>query len=206
MSHQAKGSPTVYVVEDDPDVRDGLKDLFESVGLRSQTFDSTADFQRAKRPDDVSCLILDVRLPGLSGLDFQAELAEAKIVMPIIFITGHGDIPMSVKAMKAGAVEFLTKPVREQELLDAVHIALNHDSNRRGENEKLRDLRARHECLSPRENEIMTLVCSGLMNKQVAAKVGVSEVTVKVHRHNLMKKLGARSLAELVRIADRLTA
>lgn len=194
--------PIIYVVDDDRDVRKGLKDLFESVGLRSQTFESTADFLRAERPDEVSCLILDVRLPGPSGLDFQAELAAAKIAMPIIFITGHGDIPMSVKAMKAGAIEFLTKPLREQDLLDAVRIALNRDSGRRIENEKLRDLRARHETLSPREREIMALVCSGLMNKQVAMKVGLSEVTVKVHRHNIMKKLGAQSLPELVRMAD----
>jgi FixJ family two-component response regulator len=204
MQDQVKGSPIVYVVDDDQDVRDGLKALFESVGLQSQTFRSTADFLQSKRPDEVSCLILDVRLPGLSGLDFQTELAEANIVTPIIFITGHADIPMSVKAMKAGAVEFLTKPVREQDLLDAVRVALDRDGGRRNENEKLRDLRARHESLSPRESEILTLVCSGLMNKQVAAQMGVSEVTVKVHRHNLMKKLGARSLAELVRMADRL--
>jgi RNA polymerase sigma factor (sigma-70 family) len=201
---QSKDSPVVYVVDDDPDVLGGLKTLLESVGLRSQTFASTSEFLQSKRGDEVSCLILDVRLPGLSGLDFQAELAQAQIVTPIIFITGHGDIPMSVKAMKAGAVEFLTKPVREQDLLDAVRLALTRDSARREETEKVRDLQTRQEALSPREREIMALVCTGLMNKQVAAKMGVSEVTVKVHRHNLMKKLGAKSLAELVRMADRL--
>src|SRR4051812_4988469 len=175
MQDQPKGDPIVYVVDDDEDVREGLKALLESVGLKCQIFESTADFLRSKRVDGMSCLILDVRLPGLSGLDFQAELAQAQIVTPIIFITGHGDIPMSVKAMKAGAVEFLTKPVREQDLLDAVRLALTRDSARRAETEKVRDLRARHEGLSPREREIMALVCTGLMNKQVAAKMGVSE-------------------------------
>jgi RNA polymerase sigma factor (sigma-70 family) len=202
MQNHPKGGPTVYVVDDDQDVREGLKVLFKSIGLRCEIFESTAEFLRTRRGDDVSCLILDVRLPGLSGLDFQAELSRAQIVMPIIFITGYGDIPMTVRAMKAGAVEFLTKPVREQDLLDAVRIALNRDSERRRENDKLRDIQTRYTKLSPREREIMALVCSGLMNKQVAAKMGVSEVTVKVHRHNLMKKLGAKSLAELVRMAD----
>jgi FixJ family two-component response regulator len=204
MQAQSEGEPIVYVVDDDQDVREGLKALIESVGLRCQIFESTAEFLRNKRGNDVSCLILDVRLPGLSGLEFQAELSQAQIVTPIIFISGHGDIPMTVKAMKAGAVEFLTKPVREQDLLDAVRVALNRDSARRRENDTLRDLRTRYATLSPREREIMVLVCTGLMNKQVAAKMGVSEVTVKVHRHNLMKKLGAKSLAELVRMADSL--
>ena len=206
MQNQPEGEPTVYVVDDDQDVREGLKALIESVGLRCQIFESTAEFLRNKRVDDVSCLILDVRLPGLSGLEFQAELSQAQIVTPIIFISGHGDIPMTVKAMKAGAVEFLTKPVREQDLLDAVRVALNRDSARRRENDTLRDLRTRYATLSPREREVIALVCSGLMNKQAAAKIGVSEITVKVHRHNLMKKLGAKSLAELVRMADSLKA
>jgi RNA polymerase sigma factor (sigma-70 family) len=204
MQGESEGEPIVYVLDDDQDVREGLKALLESVGLRCQVFESTADFLQSKQVDGVSCLILDVRLPGLSGLDFQAELSQAQVVTPIIFITGHGDIPMTVKAMKAGAVEFLTKPVREQDLLDAVRVALNRDRARRNESDKLRDLRTRYATLSPREREIMVLVCSGLMNKQVAAKMGVSEVTVKVHRHNLMKKLGAKSLAELVRMADSL--
>ena len=202
MHDQLKSSPVVFVVDDDRDVREGLKTLLESVGLRAQVFASTTEFLQSKRVEDVSCLILDVRLPGLSGLDFQSELSQAQITIPIIFITGYGDIPMSVKAMKAGAVEFLTKPVREQDLLDAVRAALNRDRARRADNERLRDFRARYEALSPREREIMTLVCTGLMNKQVAAKMGVSEVTVKVHRHNLMKKMGVKSLAALVRIAD----
>jgi len=202
MHDQLKSSPVVFVVDDDRDVREGLKTLLESVGLRAQVFASTTEFLQSKRVEDVSCLILDVRLPGLSGLDFQSELSQAQITIPIIFITGYGDIPMTVKAMKAGAVEFLTKPVREQDLLDAVRVALNRDRARRADNERLRDFRARYEALSPREREIMTLVCTGLMNKQVAAKMGVSEVTVKVHRHNLMKKMGVKSLAALVRIAD----
>ena len=202
MQDQLKSSPVVFVVDDDRDVREGLKTLLESVGLRAQVLASTTEFLQSKRVEDVSCLILDVRLPGLSGLDFQSELSQAQIAIPIIFITGYGDIPMTVKAMKAGAVEFLTKPVREQDLLDAVRVALNRDRARRADNERLRDFRARHEALSPREREIMTLVCTGLMNKQVAAKMGVSEVTVKVHRHNLMKKMGVKSLAALVRIAD----
>jgi FixJ family two-component response regulator len=204
MQDQSKSAPIVYIVDDDPDVREGLEALLESVGLKSQSFDSPAEFLRSKRVDEVSCLILDVRFPELSGLDFQAGLAQAQIAMPIIFITGYGDIPMTVKAMKAGAVEFLTKPLREHDLLDAVRVALNRDSARRRENDRLRDLRARYAALSPREREIMALVCSGLMNKQVAAKMTISEVTVKVHRHNLMKKLGAKSLAELVRMADSL--
>ncbi len=202
MHDQLKSSPVVFVVDDDRDVREGLKTLLESVGLRAQVFASTTEFLQSKRVEDVSCLILDVRLPGLSGLDFQSELSREQIAIPIIFITGYGDIPMTVKAMKAGAVEFLTKPVREQDLLDAVRAALNRDRARRADNERLRDFRARYEALSPREREIMTLVCTGLMNKQVAAKMGVSEVTVKVHRHNLMKKMGVKSLAALVRIAD----
>jgi len=202
MHDQLKSSPVVFVVDDDRDVREGLKTLLESVGLRAQVFASTTEFLQSKRVEDVSCLILDVRLPGLSGLDFQSELSREQIAIPIIFITGYGDIPMTVKAMKAGAVEFLTKPVREQDLLDAVRVALNRDRARRADNERLRDFRARYEALSPREREIMTLVCTGLMNKQVAAKMGVSEVTVKVHRHNLMKKMGVKSLVALVRIAD----
>jgi FixJ family two-component response regulator len=204
MRSHSTDTPIVYVVDDDRDVREGLESLFDSVGLRCQVFASTAELLQSKRDDDISCLVLDVRLPGLSGLDFQAELLQAKIATPIIFITGHGDIPMSVKAMKAGAIEFLTKPVREQELLDAVHLAFSRARAKQNENEKLLDLRARYKTLSPRERMIMKLVCSGLRNKQVAGKIGISEITVKVHRHNLMKKIGARSLPELVRMADSL--
>jgi FixJ family two-component response regulator len=204
MQAQSADEPIVYVVDDDVDVREGLSDLLTSVGLRVSTLASTSEFLSRKRPDQVNCLILDIRLPGLSGLDFQTELAKAQITIPIIFISGHGDIPMTVRAMKGGAVEFLTKPVREQDLLDAVRIALDRDRARRELEKMTQDLRVRYESLSSREQDVMASVTSGLMNKQVAAKIGVSEVTVKVHRHNLMKKLGAKSLAELVRMADAL--
>ena len=202
MQHRTNGDAIVYVVDDDLDVREGLKSLFQSVGLRSQAYGSTAEFLTAKLADEVSCLILDVRLPGLSGLDFQEELARSKANIPVIFVTGHGDIPMSVKAMKGGAVEFLSKPVREQDLLDAVRIALDRDQDRREAHSKTRGLRDRYNALSPREQQVMGLVCAGLMNKQAAAEIGISEITVKVHRHNVMKKLGAKSLPELVRMAD----
>jgi FixJ family two-component response regulator len=194
----------VYVVDDDADVREGVTVLLQSVGLRAVALSSTVEFLAYKRPEGPSCLILDVRLPGLSGLDFQAELARAEIDVPIIFITGHGDIPMTVKAMKAGAVEFLTKPFREQDLLDAVRIALERDRARRELQLQSQSLRARYDALSDRERQVMSLVCAGLMNKQVAAEIGVSEVTVKVHRHNLMKKLDASSFADLVRMAEAL--
>jgi FixJ family two-component response regulator len=196
--------PVVYIIDDDSDARTGLSALMQSVGLCATTFGSTIDFLKHKRPERTSCLILDVRLPGLSGLDFQSELAKADVNIPIIFITGYGDIPMSVQAIKSGAVEFLTKPVREQDLLDAVRVALDRDRAKRELDVKVGDLRARFEELSSREQQVMSLVCAGLMNKQAAAEIGVSEVTVKVHRHNVMKKLGARSLAELVRMADSL--
>jgi FixJ family two-component response regulator len=202
MEAAAADNPIVYVVDDDIDVREWLESLFESVGLRAAVFASTEEFLRSYRSDDASCLILDVRLPGLSGLDFQAVLAAAKINIPIIFITGYGDIPMTVKAMKAGAVEFLAKPFREQDLLDAVRLALQRDRARREQDNARRDLRARYDRLSRRERQVMSLVTAGLMNKQVAAEMGLSEVSVKVHRHHVMQKLGAKSLAELVRIAD----
>jgi len=192
----------VFVVDDDAPVREALQRLMRSVGLQAQTFGTTAEFLNAKLPDVASCLVLDVRLPGISGLDFQSELAKAKIYVPIIFITGHGDIPMSVKAMKAGAVEFLTKPFRDQELLDAIGIALNLDRTRRENEKAVSNLRALFDSLTPREREVMALVTAGLMNKQIAAQLGVSEVTVKVHRGNAMGKMRARSLAELVRMAD----
>ena len=176
--------------------------MLQSVGLKVEVFGSPAEWLANKLPEQVSCLVLDVRLPGLSGLDLQAELAAAQIKVPVIFITGHGDIPMTVKAMKAGAMEFLTKPVREQDLLDAVRAALDRDRSRREYDQEIHELRTRFGALSTRERQIMALVTSGLMNKQIAGEIGVSEVTVKVHRHNVMKKLGARSLADLVRIAD----
>jgi FixJ family two-component response regulator len=192
----------VFVVDDDASVRQALQSLFRSVGLQAQVFGSTAEFLSSDLPDVASCLVLDVRLPGISGLDFQNELAKARILVPIIFITGHGDIPMSVKAMKAGAVEFLTKPFRDQELLDAIGIALNLDRTRRENAKAVSNLRALFESLTPREREVMALVTAGLMNKQIAAQLNVSEVTVKVHRGNAMGKMRARSLAELVRMAD----
>jgi FixJ family two-component response regulator len=204
MPDQYPSGPIIYIVDDDADVREGLQNLLHSVGLRSETFSSTAALLKSKLSDEVSCLILDVRLPGLSGLDFQAEVAKEQIRVPIIFITGYADVPMSVKAMKAGAVEFLTKPIREQDLLDAVRMALERDRGRRQHDSDMQELRANYDLLSLREREVMRLVVAGLMNKQAAAEIGISEVTLKVHRHNIMKKLGARSLAELVRMADSL--
>lgn len=195
---------TVCVVDDDADVRGGMESLLHSVGLDCRTFSSTREFLDYASASEVSCLILDVRLPGLSGLDLQAELLRENIDIPIIFITGYGDIPMTVKAMKAGAVEFLPKPVREQDLLDAVGVALQRDRARREIDLHTHDWLSKYEALTPREQEVMKGVCAGLMNKQVAAEIGVSEITVKVHRHNLMKKFGARSLVELVRISDHL--
>jgi len=192
----------VFVIDDDASVRTALVSLLRSVGLEACVFGSTAEFLSAELPDIASCLVLDVRLPGISGLDFQSELAKAKIQVPIIFITGHGDIPMSVRAMKAGAVEFLTKPFRDQELLDAIQVALSLDHTRRETEKSTSLLRTRYETLTSREREVMPLVAAGLMNKQIAAQLNVSEITVKVHRGHVMGKMGARSLAELVRMAD----
>jgi FixJ family two-component response regulator len=194
----------VIVVDDDRAIRQALRNLFRSVGLQVELFGSATEFLDARLPDVPSCLVLDVRLPGLSGLDFQDQLARARVQIPIIFMTGHGDIPMSVKAIKAGAVEFLTKPFRDQDMLDAVQLALERDRLRREEERGISDIKARFETLSEREREVMALVTSGLMNKQIAGRLGVSEITVKVHRGNVTRKMGARSLAELVRIADRL--
>jgi FixJ family two-component response regulator len=195
----------VFVIDDDASVRQALTSLLQSVALNVEAFGSPVDFFKKRRmADDIAaaCLILDVRLPGISGLDFQAELAKSHTHLPIIFISGHGDIPMTVRAMKAGAVEFLTKPFREQDLLEAVQIALQRDRNRRIEEGAVLQMRARFEALTRREQQIFGLVTAGLMNKQVAAELGVSEITVKVHRGNVMKKMGARSLANLVRMAD----
>lgn len=205
MKEQLQAKPTVFVVDDDASLRQALKSLLQSVGLQVEVFGSAADFLRNWFPDDVSgCLVLDVRLPGVSGLDFQAELAKANILIPIIFITGYGDIPMTVRAMKAGAVEFLTKPFRDQDLLDAVQVALERDRTRRERDKTIQEIRGRFDGLTHREQEVIGFVASGLMNKQIAAELGVSEITVKVHRGSAMKKMGARSLADLVRMTDAL--
>jgi FixJ family two-component response regulator len=196
--------PTVFVVDDDESMREALHSLFRSVSLRVETFGSTADFLRSTLPDAASCLVLDVRLPGLSGLDFQAELAKANIHIPIIFMTGHGDIPMSVQAMKAGAIDFLAKPFRDQEMLDAVARALDRDQKRRDSEMAIAEIQVRLDSLTSREREVMAFVVEGLMNKQAAAKLGVSEITVKVHRANMMRKMRARSVVDLVGMADAL--
>jgi RNA polymerase sigma factor (sigma-70 family) len=194
----------VFVVDDDASVRNALKSLIRSVGLQVELFGSAQEFLQSKRPHAPSCLILDIRLPGISGLDFQRKLAEAGNFIPIIFITGHGDIPMSVRAMKGGAVEFLTKPFRDQDLLDAIHVALERDRVRRQREDEIATLKDRFEWLTPREREVLPLVVSGLPNKQIADKIGTSETTVKVHRGQLMRKMGADSLPELVRMAERI--
>jgi FixJ family two-component response regulator len=198
----AEQRPIVFVVDDDESMRKGLSNLVRSVDLCVKSFASAPEFLEMKLPDAPCCLVLDIRLPGVSGLDFQAKLAAAKIDIPVIFMTGHGDIPMTVRAMKAGAVEFLTKPFRDQDMLDAIQVALERDKSRHEKENAVSVLRAKFDSLTRREQEVMACVTRGLMNKQVAAEIGITENTVKVHRGNVTRKMGAKSLADLVRMAD----
>jgi FixJ family two-component response regulator len=204
MTEAVESEAIVFVVDDDPSVRKALSNLFRSVGLRAEVFGSARELLESELPEVASCLVLDIRLPGPSGLDFQAELAKANIQIPIIFMTGHGDIPMTVKAMKAGAVDFLTKPFRDQDMLDAVAIAIERDRTRRKDEKIVAELRAVFETLTARERDVLALVASGLMNKQIAAEIGLAEITVKIHRGHIMRKMGAKSLADLVRMAEML--
>jgi len=200
----SEDQPVVVIIDDDPDIRHALQGLLETVDLQAALFAAASEFLASKRPQGPCCIVVDVRLPGLSGLDFQQQLARENIPIPVIFITGHGDIPMSVRAMKAGAVEFLTKPLRDQDVLDAIQAALRRDRARLEDERKVADLRNRHDSLTAREREVMALLVSGRVNKQIAAEAGISEVTVRLHRGQIMRKMHASSLADLIRIADKI--
>ena len=196
--------PTVFIIDDDRGMRQSIQDLVESVGLRAESFATGEEFLRRKPTHDPSCLVLDVRLPQMSGLDFQRQLAETGVGIPIIFVTAHGDVPMSVRALKSGAVEFLTKPFRDQDLLDAIHQALQRDRTARERQAEIHDLQQRYHALTAREREVMTLVVSGMLNKQIASEIGASEATVKIHRGHVMQKMQAGSVVDLLRMADKL--
>jgi FixJ family two-component response regulator len=204
LPEASAGEPIVFIVDDDPSMRRALTNLFQSVGLKVEAFGSAPEILHSKPPEVPSCLVLDIRLPGLSGLDLQADLAKANIHTPIIFITGHGDIPMTVRAMKGGAVDFLTKPVRDQDMLDAVQAAIERDRKRREAEKTASGVRSRFDSLTPRERDVLTLVASGLMNKQVAGELGLAEITVKIYRGQIMRKMAAKSLADLVRMTESL--
>lgn len=201
---KSAGVPTVFIIDDDRGMRQSIQDLVESVGLRAESFATGGEFLKRKRTNDPSCLVLDVRLPQISGLDFQRQLAETGMQIPIIFVTAHGDVPMSVRALKSGAVEFLTKPFRDQDLLDAIQQALERDRAERDRQAEIHNLQERYGALTAREREVMALVVSGMLNKQIASEIGASEATVKIHRGNVMHKMQAGSVVDLVRMADKL--